>query len=544
MVGLGGSAGSIRGAAGVLHARCRPTAGMVFVVILHLSPEHESDPGRAARPLDDDAGACRPQRRAEGRAEPRLRHPAGQVPGVGRRPPAADRPGSRPRPARRGRPVLPHAGRHARAARGGDRAVGRRRRRRDRHQAHQGARRADDRAGPGRGRASRDAAHGDRHRHGRLGAAGRARCRRGCIEYREHRRQAASCRPRTGRSRPKPAPAAGRRREAALRDVLAFLRTRTGRDFCYYKRATILRRIARRMQVNGVERPAGLPRLPAHAPRRGRRAAAGPADLRHQLLPRPRRVRGARAAHARAVRRTRARATRCASGCRRAPPARRRTRSRCCCCEHARTLDAPPRIQVFATRPRRRGDPRGARRALSRDDRGRRVARSGCGGSSSRSTAATGCGASCARWCSSPRTTCSRTRRSRASTCLLPQPADLPEPRRAAAGARDLPLRAAAATACCSSASSESVDDGSATVPRRSTRSTGILRSAAGVARAAAGAARGRARWRGRSRPQERSAAPVVHGRAVRARDAGATSTRPAAAALDRALAGASCTSS
>lgn len=41
--------------------------------------------------------------------------------------------------------------------------------------------------------------------------------------------------------------------EAALRDVLTFLRTRTGRDFAYYKRATILRRIGRRMQVNGVE---------------------------------------------------------------------------------------------------------------------------------------------------------------------------------------------------------------------------------------------------------------------------------------------------
>lgn len=41
--------------------------------------------------------------------------------------------------------------------------------------------------------------------------------------------------------------------EASLRDVLIHLRTRTGRDFSYYKRATILRRIARRMQVNGVD---------------------------------------------------------------------------------------------------------------------------------------------------------------------------------------------------------------------------------------------------------------------------------------------------
>ena len=41
--------------------------------------------------------------------------------------------------------------------------------------------------------------------------------------------------------------------EASLRDVLIFLRNRTGRDFSYYKRATIVRRIARRMQVNGLD---------------------------------------------------------------------------------------------------------------------------------------------------------------------------------------------------------------------------------------------------------------------------------------------------
>jgi two-component system, chemotaxis family, CheB/CheR fusion protein len=40
--------------------------------------------------------------------------------------------------------------------------------------------------------------------------------------------------------------------ESQLRDVLALLRSRTGRDFSVYKRATVLRRIARRMQVNAV----------------------------------------------------------------------------------------------------------------------------------------------------------------------------------------------------------------------------------------------------------------------------------------------------
>jgi two-component system CheB/CheR fusion protein len=41
--------------------------------------------------------------------------------------------------------------------------------------------------------------------------------------------------------------------EPAFRDVLTYLRTRTGHDFSYYKRATIIRRLSRRMQVNGIE---------------------------------------------------------------------------------------------------------------------------------------------------------------------------------------------------------------------------------------------------------------------------------------------------
>ena len=41
--------------------------------------------------------------------------------------------------------------------------------------------------------------------------------------------------------------------EAAFNETLAFLRVRTGHDFSDYKRATILRRIARRMQVNGIQ---------------------------------------------------------------------------------------------------------------------------------------------------------------------------------------------------------------------------------------------------------------------------------------------------
>ena len=43
--------------------------------------------------------------------------------------------------------------------------------------------------------------------------------------------------------------------DSTLHDILGFLRVRTGHDFTYYKRATVLRRIARRMQVHGVEDP-------------------------------------------------------------------------------------------------------------------------------------------------------------------------------------------------------------------------------------------------------------------------------------------------
>jgi two-component system CheB/CheR fusion protein len=45
---------------------------------------------------------------------------------------------------------------------------------------------------------------------------------------------------------------AARDEESSFREVMAFVRHRTGRDFAHYKRATVLRRIARRMQVNGV----------------------------------------------------------------------------------------------------------------------------------------------------------------------------------------------------------------------------------------------------------------------------------------------------
>ncbi|HEY0877492.1 MAG TPA: CheR family methyltransferase [Zeimonas sp.] len=53
-------------------------------------------------------------------------------------------------------------------------------------------------------------------------------------------------------------PEAARLAEATLREILLLLRARTGHDFRRYKRATLLRRLERRLQVHGV------PTLPAY----------------------------------------------------------------------------------------------------------------------------------------------------------------------------------------------------------------------------------------------------------------------------------------
>jgi two-component system CheB/CheR fusion protein len=54
--------------------------------------------------------------------------------------------------------------------------------------------------------------------------------------------------------------------ELALRSILAALRTRTGHDFRHYKQATVLRRIERRMQVNALrDMPSYARHLQSHA---------------------------------------------------------------------------------------------------------------------------------------------------------------------------------------------------------------------------------------------------------------------------------------
>ncbi|MBY4897450.1 chemotaxis protein CheB [Cupriavidus sp. AU9028] len=66
--------------------------------------------------------------------------------------------------------------------------------------------------------------------------------------------------------------------EQALREIIALLHNRTGHDFRHYKRATVLRRIERRMQVNA------LPRLPAYRDYLRDNAQETPALLKDMLI--------------------------------------------------------------------------------------------------------------------------------------------------------------------------------------------------------------------------------------------------------------------
>ena len=224
------------------------------------------------------------------------------------------------------------------------------------------------------------------------------------------------CRRRRRRA-PTPTPPLAADEESELRDVLAFLRTRTGRDFTplQARHHPAPHRAAHAGQRH--RRPAGLPRLPAHA------GPARPAALLQDLLIsvtnffRDADCFAALEAHLpRAVPRQGPGRHACACGCRPAPPARRRTRSPCCWPSTRARWTRRRAIQVFAT---------------DLDEEAIRAARDGLyplaieadvsrGAAApllrAASTAATACGASCARWCCSPRTTCSRTRRSRGST--------------------------------------------------------------------------------------------------------------------------------
>ncbi len=355
---------------------------------------------------------------------------------------AADGNGAGLGQARAGGPVLSHAGRYARAARRGDRPLRGGWRRRARHQADQGARRADDRAGSGRGRARRHAAHRRSTPAWSTGCCASRRCPRGSSNIID-KPGACSCRRRRARSRRGAADSRERWRGSAARCAVISAHA-TGRDFSYYKRATILRRISRRMQVNGVTTCRRISLSCARTPARRARcsqdllisvtnffrdrdafealearipelfAGKGPGDVGARLDRRLRHRRGGLFDRHAAAANT---------------PARSMT---------------PPAIQVFAHRSRRGGDRRGARRRsipititadvseerlrrfFVKEHRGYRVAaRAARDGALRRARSAEGCAVFAAR------------------SRHLPQSAHLPDPRGAAACVRDLPLRAA-----------------------------------------------------------------------------------------------------
>ena len=350
------------------------------------------------------------------------------------------------RTARRGRSFLPHAGRHARAARGGDRSVRRGRRRRDRHQAHQGARRADHRAGPRRGRAS---GHADA-----AIATGMvdwvlqvAQMPARLIEYHELRespRIAAGRRPAAGQAGV--CASVGRRiRGGAARSADVSADAHRARLFVLQARD---HPAPHRAPHAGQRRrrPAGVSGVSAHQPGRSGRAAAGPADQRHQFLPRPRSVRCAGAQIPALFKgkgpgdSVRVWVPACATG-------EEAYSIAMLLCEHARALDAPPQIQVFATdldedviETARDGIYPAAIAADVSEERLRRlflkeVARL------SRAPRGARAGAVCAARPAEGLAVFP------ARSGLLPQPADLPERRCAGARVRHLPLRAATARA-------------------------------------------------------------------------------------------------
>ena len=162
VVGIGASAGGLAAIKSLLEG-LPATPDMAFVVVLHLSPTHESN---AVGDLPElDAHARDPGPGPDGdRAQPRLRHSAGQRPRDVRRHAAARAEQAAARQARRHRPFLPHPGRGASHARGRHRPLGHRLRRLGRHRRAEGEGRHRPRPDARGRRVRRHAGERDRHR--------------------------------------------------------------------------------------------------------------------------------------------------------------------------------------------------------------------------------------------------------------------------------------------------------------------------------------------------------------------------------------------
>ena len=234
---------------------------------------------------------------------------------------------------------------------------------------------------------ARHAALGDRDRHGRLGAAGRAEMPARLIDYHAPRARL-KLPPEDG---PQPAaaaaPAGRRARGRAARGAGASCARAPGATSSYYKRATILRRIARRMQVNGVDDlPAYLDFLRTHPGEAGALLQDLLISVTNFFRDRDalRRARGADPARCSTARRrpttVRVWVPACATG-------EEAYSIAMLLAEHARDARRAAGAAGVRDRPRR-----GRRSATARDgalsggDRRRRLARSGCAASSRAST--------------------------------------------------------------------------------------------------------------------------------------------------------------
>ena len=329
--------------------------------------------------------------------------------------------------------------------------------------------------------------------------------------------------PRRERRRPR------RAEQPALRDILATLRARTGHDFHHYKRATVLRRIERRLQVNVARGPARYRHFIDEHAEETTHLLQRHADRRDEFLSRPRRVRSARARHRAVDLRRQAR--------RRAGPrlgrglldGRRSVFARDAACRSAAAAATrSPVLQVFATdidesainvaRAAAYPDsivtdvrPRGCGRFFTQDGRPLRarqaIARKGA-----------------VRHAQHP----ARSAVLAARPGVMPQSADLSGPRDPAPGAADVSLRAAARRAIFSSAV-RSRRRSPTNSSRRSTRRTGS------IARGA------RRRWAHRTACRPHGCTRAANVRPAAAAERGAIRSQPVACRAAPARARTSC---
>ena len=208
-----------------------------------------------------------------------------------------------------------------------------------------------------------------------------------------------------------------------LRRILGFLRARVGHDFSAYKRATVLRRIARRMAVTRMLSLADYATYLRETPEEAQnlfsdllisvtaffRDPAAFEAVAHEVFGRCSRT----ATTGRGT--TDAGTTSCGCGRWAAPPARRPTASPSCCSRRpsaARWRPPSRSSPPTSTTARWRRRARGATRRRSRPTSRTRA----CAASSSTRAPTTASARRCATSCSSPTTARSRTRRSCGST--------------------------------------------------------------------------------------------------------------------------------